>query len=121
MNTDEELKALLVDEHGNDKFSPSHCNAVTAMVEKRDEEIKQQTKLTREIALLEAANLCTKYAVSLLEEKPEFSKVAVECAAIIDDYREQALTINEIGSGSCQELSSFLIKPEIDYGSGLPR
>ena len=75
----------------------------------------------RRIALLEAANLCTKYAISLMVEKPELAKVAVECSAIIDDYREGMLTIEDIGSGCRQDNYNFLEVPEIDYTSGFPR
>ena len=75
----------------------------------------------RKQAFHEAAALCIAYAYSLMREKLDFAEVALECAAIIKDASEQALTIAEIGDGSCQELSSFLIVPEIDYTSGLPR
>lgn len=75
----------------------------------------------RRLAFLEAECICRAYAVSLRNEKPEWADVASQCADMIDDASMQALTIAEIGDGSCQELSSFLIKPEIDYTSGLPR
>ena len=75
----------------------------------------------RREALKEAMRLCLEYADSLSIEKPEWAEVALECAAIIDDARKGALTIAEIGDGSCQELSSFLVVPEIDYTSGLSR
>ena len=51
----------------------------------------------------------------------DFADVALECAAIIDDVSKGALTIDEIGDGSCQSFSSFFALPEIDYTSGLPR
>ena len=69
----------------------------------------------------EAADLCEAYAFSLMVEKPELAEVAIECARIIDEAGTQALTIAEIGDGSCQELSSFLVAPAIDYTSGLLR
>ncbi len=69
----------------------------------------------------EASMLCRKYALSLASTNLDWSEVALECAAIIEDAGKQALTIDEIGSGSCQELSSFLVAPEIDYTSGFPR
>ncbi len=75
----------------------------------------------RERALIDASDLCYRYAKSLSSEKPELSEVALECATIIDDYREQVLTFAEIGSGSCQEVPGWILKPEIDYTSGLPR
>ena len=74
----------------------------------------------RRKALLEAALICSKYADNLLADKPEWADVALECAAMIEDASEEALTIAEIGGGSCQELSSFLVAPEIDYTSGFP-
>ncbi len=80
--------------------------------------IIEQAKLA---AYTEASTLCLKYAISLSGEKPEWAMVARECSRIIDDASEQALTIDEIGDGSCQELSSFLVAPEIDYTSGFPR
>ena len=75
----------------------------------------------RETAFCEARALCLKYALSLYDEKPEWSRVASECADIIEDASKGALTIDEIGSGSCQEVPAFILKPEIDYDSGLPR
>ena len=75
----------------------------------------------RRQAFHEAAGLCVQYALSLSDEKLAFAEVALECAAIIRDACEQVLTIDEIGDGSCQELSSFLVLPEIDYSSGFPR
>ena len=77
--------------------------------------------MNREEALLAAATACEEYAFSLMIEKPDWAEVALECSRIIDDIRKRALTIAEIGDGSCQELSSFLVVPEIDYTSGLPR
>ena len=53
-------------------------------------------------------------------ELPNGMDVALECAEAIEEYGKLVLTINKNGSGSCQELSSFLIKPKIDYCSGLP-
>ncbi len=75
----------------------------------------------RDAALDFAATACEQYAFSLMREREDFAEVAFECARIIDDLRKQVLTIDEIGDGSCQELSSFLVAPEIDYSSGFPR
>ena len=72
-------------------------------------------------AFIEAEMLCLQYANSLQHDKPELAEVAAECAAIISEASEGVLTIEEIGDGSCQELSSFLVAPAIDYTSGLLR
>lgn len=64
--------------------------------------------------------LCKEYANMLSVEKPEFSQVALECAAIIEDDSKLVPTYAENRAGSCQALSNFLIEPEIDYGSGFP-
>jgi len=74
----------------------------------------------RSKAFVECKRLCQKYAFSLPREKYEWAMVALECAAIIEDVGKRVLTIDEIGNGSCQELSSFLVAPEIDYTSGFP-
>ena len=68
-----------------------------------------------------AANVCIAYSNALARDKFDWAIVALECAELIEDVGKGALTIAEIGNGSCQELSSFLIVPEIDYTSGLPR
>lgn len=75
----------------------------------------------RNQVFLKAADLCEEYAFSLMDEKPEWAEVAMECARIIDDASKGALTIDEIGAGSCQEVPAFILKPEIDYGSGPDR
>lgn len=75
----------------------------------------------RRKALLEAALMCSQYADSLFVEKPEFAEVAWQCSALIEEASEQAHTITDIGSGSCQEVPAWILKPEIDYTSGLPR
>ena len=67
-----------------------------------------------------AALLCRDYALNLYEI-PHGSDVALECAAIIDDYRKLVPTIAKNGYGSCQGLFSFLRKPKIDYTTGFPR
>ncbi len=75
----------------------------------------------RERALIDASDWCYQYAKSLASEKPEWSEVALECAAIIDDARKGALAITENGYGSRQEVAAFILKPEIDYTSGFLR
>ena len=75
----------------------------------------------RRKAFHEAVALCVQYAHSLSNEQMAFAEVALECGAIIRDASEEALTIEEVGDGSCQELSSFLVAPAIDYTSGLLR
>lgn len=75
----------------------------------------------RKRALIDASDLCYAYSKSLAIEKREWSEVALECSAIIDDARKQGLTITEINEWPCQELFNFLQEPEIDYTSGFPR
>lgn len=77
--------------------------------------------IREQIGMVKASTLCTNYAISLLEEKPEWAKVAQECAAIIDEAYKLALTNPENGSEPCQDNNNLLQVPEIDYTSGLPR
>ncbi len=88
---------------------------------RRESELEEKTMNNYRRGMVQASYLCRNYAEMLAFEKPDFATVALECAAIIDDAGEQALTIAWIGDCSCQELSSFLVKPEIDYTSGFPR
>ena len=70
---------------------------------------------------LRAMELCYSFAKVLRPEKPDWAEVAVQCGGFICDNWELAPTIVKDGFNPCQELSSFLIAPEIDYTSGLPR
>ena len=47
--------------------------------------------------------------------------VALACAEALEEYAKLVPTINKNGPSSCQELSNFLVKPEIEYTSGFPR
>lgn len=50
-----------------------------------------------------AAAICRRYAANL-SELPTAQDAALECAAILDDAAEQALTIAENDARPCQEL-----------------
>lgn len=72
--------------------------------------------------LMAARRGCVDYAKSLVDEKPDWAAVALECCAIIDDAGKWALTIEESRADACLGgYGTFFSIPEIDYTSGLPR
>jgi len=54
-------------------------------------------------------------------ELPNGMDVCLQCAEALEEYGQLVLANRESEVGSCQELSSFLVAPEIDYTSGLLR
>ena len=54
-------------------------------------------------------------------ELPNGMDVCLVCAEALEEYAEQALTFSETVTGSCQWLPAFILKPAIDYTSGMPR
>lgn len=58
-------------------------------------------------ALLDAADICRKYAANLLE-LPNAASVALECSVMLTEEAERVLTVTENGPEPCQEKN----KPE---------
>lgn len=62
--------------------------------------------------LSRAVELCRRYANNL-SELQNGKEVALECAALIDEYRQQVLTTTENGEEPCQEIPAFIVVPDV--------